>query len=314
MIPPPSAARAVGFGEALAVLTQVEAGPLESAETFRRSLGGAEANVMIGLSAQGVRASLLSRVGDDGFGRYIAAHLGRLGVDASACEVDPVRPTGLYVKEVGLDGSRMHYYRAGSAASALAPEMFDAPAVAAVLSDAALVHTTGITPALSGSALLAQRELVRRVRGRAIVSFDLNWRPALWRGREQEGREVLAGFLRSSDIALLGLDEAEAVFGLASADAVRARFPEPARLVVKDGAGAVVGFDGDDRVEVAAQRVAVVEAIGAGDAFASGLLAAVLQGAALADGIRAGHEAAARALRTTGDHIGDAGADGEAAP
>lgn len=305
--------RAVAFGEALVVLVQTEPGPLEDAESFRRSLGGAETNVAIGLVAHGLPTTLLSRVGDDGFGRYVRAELERFGVDASMIEVDPVRSTGVYVKEVGgatgsptdlgPGRSAMHYYRAGSAGSHLSPALLDTPRVAAILDAATLVHTTGITPALSSHAAAAQRLLVDRARPRSLVAFDLNWRPALWHGRIEHGRELLAGFLQTSDIALTGLDEASAVFGTRTADDIRRRFPEPRWLIVKNDGGAVSAYDGDERVDVDAHEVAVVEAIGAGDAFAAGLLAGLARGDALRDCVEHGHATAARALRTSSDHV-----------
>lgn len=305
---------AVTFGEALVVLVQKDPGPLEHASGFTRSLGGAETNVAIGLASLGVPTSALTRVGDDGFGRYIRDELRRLGVDTDAIDVDPVHSTGVYFKEVGgtsaaatdlgAGRSRMHYYRTGSAGAHLGPALLQKPAVAAALAGAALVHTTGITPALSDSAAAAQRELVTSLRGRALVSFDLNWRPRLWIGRESEGRDQLADFLRTSDIALAGLDEAEEVFGLSSPEDLRRLFPEPRMLVVKNDGGAVVAFDGDERIEVPVPaRVAVVEAIGAGDAFASGLLAGILRGLSLADSVAQGHRTAARALTSVTDHI-----------
>ncbi|WP_295013008.1 sugar kinase [uncultured Microbacterium sp.] len=310
---------AVTFGEALVVLVQDRPGALERSPGFTRSLGGAETNVAVGLAALGVPVTAITRVGDDGFGRFIREELDRLGVDTRAIAVDPAHRTGVYVKEVGGDGSaptdlgagrsRMHYYRTGSAGAHLRPAVLDEPAVAAALAEASLVHTTGITPALSDDAAAAQRALVSAMRGRVPISFDLNWRPALWSDREEHGRTLLSGFLRSADIALTGLDEAEEVFGIRTAEELRRAFPEPRRLIVKDNGGAVVAFDGEDRVVVPTPaRVDVVEAIGAGDAFASGLLAGILDGLPLDEAVEGGHRAAARALASTTDHVA-AGAD-----
>lgn len=316
----PASPSAVTFGEALVVLVQDDPGPLERATGFTRSLGGAETNVAIGLTSLGVPTSAITRVGDDGFGRFIRAELQRLGVDTGAIGVDPLHSTGVYFKEVGGDSarptdlgsgrSRMHYYRTGSAGAHLSADLLSEPAITAVLDDAALVHTTGITPALSDSAAEAQRALVTARRGRALISFDLNWRARLWTGREAEGRRQVADFVRTSDIALAGLDEAQEVFGLSTADELRRAFPEPRMLVVKNDGGAVVAFDGDARIEVPVRsRVEVVEAIGAGDAFASGLLAGILHALPLADAVAQGHRTAARALTSVTDHIAPAPAE-----
>lgn len=292
------------FGEALVVLVPTAIGPLQDAETFTRGIGGAEVNVAIGLAANGVQADVITRVGDDGFGRHIVAELERFGVGTSAITVDPARATGLYVKEVEATGSRMLYYRTGSAASALSPATLDEPAVRATLRDATLIHTTGITPAISDSAAAAQRVLVDgRHRGQSI-SFDLNWRPALWRGRERAGAALLGELAGRSDIVLLGADEAATVFGTADPDALRAAIPAPRILVVKNDGGVAIGFDGGDRVEVPARTASVVEAIGAGDAFAAGLLGGILAGVDLSTAIERAHATAILALTGTHDHVG----------
>jgi 2-dehydro-3-deoxygluconokinase len=306
----------VTFGEALVVLVQSDPGPLEDSARFTRSLGGAELNVAVGLAAHGVETSVITRVGNDGFGRFVVDELVRLGVDVSGIDVDPVRQTGMYIKEVGGStgrpsdlgpgSSRMHYYRTGSAASALSPATLRIPEVERVLTEASLIHTSGITPALSDQARAAQYELVRSRRPGQLLAFDLNWRPRLWRGRESDATRILSNCVRGSDIALLGANEARAVFGLADPGSLRREFPEPRWLIVKNDGNAATAFDGDVRVDVPALSIEIVEAIGAGDAFASGVLAGILSGAPLAESVEQAHRVAARALASPGDHVGSA--------
>ena len=66
---------AVTLGEGLAVLV-ARPGPLEDSATFDRTAGGAEANVATVLAQLDVDAGWVSRVGDDGFGRYLVRNLG----------------------------------------------------------------------------------------------------------------------------------------------------------------------------------------------------------------------------------------------
>ena len=91
---------AVTLGEGLAVLVG-RPGPLEDSGSFDRTAGGAEANVAAVLAQFDVDTAWLSRVGNDGFGRYLVRHLARRGVDVSGVVVDPARPTAIYVKERG---------------------------------------------------------------------------------------------------------------------------------------------------------------------------------------------------------------------
>ncbi|MFV0373019.1 sugar kinase [Microbacterium sp.] len=306
--------RAVTLGEVLTVLVQSEPGPLEHARTFTRSLGGAEANVAIGLVAHGIPTSMLTRVGDDGFGRYIVSQLSTLGVGVDGiCVDDDLHPTGLYIKEVGgpsggdndlgVGASRMHYYRRGSAATGIDLAYLRDPRAGLLLADADLIHTSGITPALSSSAAAAQRAVRSLAAPRSLISFDLNWRPALWRKRVGDARTVLAECMHGADIVLTGVGEAVAVFGTDTPAQIREAFPEPRWLIVKDDGAAVVAYDRDEPVTVGARRVDVVEATGAGDAFASGALAGIVHGLPLADAVQQGHDAAARVLTVRHDHL-----------
>ncbi|WP_337007164.1 MULTISPECIES: sugar kinase [unclassified Microbacterium] len=298
---------AVCFGEGLVALVAATAGPLEDCRTFHRSLAGAEWNTAIALASAGIATAVVSRVGDDGFGRFLTAELRAHGVDDTAVEVDREAPTGLYVKELSaradgaVDGT-MHYYRAGSAAAAMSPQTLSDPDAARRLADAALVHTSGITPALSPSALAAQEVLYSDPRPGRLLSFDLNWRPTLWRGREEEGRDIVAGFARRADIVFCTRPDAEAVFGTSDPQELRALFPEPRYLLVTDASGAVA-FDGAETAESDALDAPVVETIGAGDAFAAGFLAGVLTGLSLTGSLTRGHRIATRALGSTRDHV-----------
>ncbi|MFD0350322.1 sugar kinase [Kitasatospora aburaviensis] len=306
--PPPDGPTAVCVGESMAVLLPDRPGPLESVEGFRLSVGGAESNVAAALAALGVSSAWISRVGDDGFGRRLLAELAARGVDVSAVAVDRHRPTGLYLKEVGGSTgsrhdlgpgrSRLHYHRRGSAASALSPALLDDPAAARLLAGARLLHLSGITAALSDDCLALLRALLADRRPGRLVSFDLNWRPALWRERDPA---VLPPLLNACDLLLLGADEAEEAFGTGDAQALRRRFL-PATLVVKDAARTVTAVDRDGTaVTEPALAVEVVEATGAGDAFAAGYLAATLRGLDRRRRLRLGHLSAACALTAHGD-------------
>ncbi|MEV4616117.1 sugar kinase [Kitasatospora sp. NPDC049258] len=298
---------AVCIGESMAVLLPERTGPLEEAETFRRGFGGAESNVACALAALGVGAAWISRVGADGLGRSLVAQIAAHGVDTSAVAVDPERPTGLYLKEtgsgrdhphdLGAGRSRLHYYRRGSAASAMGPEILADPAAAPLLDGAGLIHLTGITPALSDSCHRLVRTLLA-VPGKRI-SFDLNWRPALWAGRD---RQALRFLMNGSHLVLLGADEAREVLGTDDPEGLRRLLPRPEVLVLKDDGhrSTAIARDGSTLAEPAL-RVAVLEPTGAGDAFAAGYLAGVLRGLPERQRLRLGHLSAASALTVRGD-------------
>ncbi|WP_351227142.1 sugar kinase [Streptomyces sp. NPDC002133] len=287
----------VCVGETMAALAPEPLGPLDDADLLRVDIAGAESNVALYLADHGIPTRWVSAVGDDPFGRRVRDRIAAGGVDVSGARTDPDRPTGLLLKDPGANGTRVHYHRRGSAASALTPELLDDPAVAG----AALLHLSGITPALSpGCHALVERAL--RPDRPCPVSFDVNYRPALWTGRP--AADVLRPLADRADIVLVGLDEAQALWGdgLTDARAVRELLPGPGVLVVKDGAHAATAFLGADAHTVPALAVRVAEPVGAGDAFAAGFLSGLLRELSVAGALRLGHLTAASALRVPGDH------------
>ncbi|AEW96226.1 MULTISPECIES: sugar kinase [Streptomycetaceae] len=293
----PTAARfdVVCLGESMVTFVPGRPGRLSEASVFHRGIGGAESNVACYLARTGHRVRWISRVGADGFGDHLVAEIAAAGVDVGAVRQDPARPTGVYFKEPRPEGTAVLYYRAGSAAAAMSRENVDEAAVGS----GRLLHLSGITAALSASCRELMTALTRRSPGRPAVSFDVNFRPALWRSRDTG---LLAELARGCDIVFVGEDEAAAAWGVRGADAVRAALPEPAVLVVKQGdRGATVYRAGQEGVFAPALAVDVVEPIGAGDAFAAGFLAATLAGRPDAERLRYGHVMAAAALTVAGD-------------
>jgi 2-dehydro-3-deoxygluconokinase len=296
------------LGEPLALVARPGAGDDDAAappDLTGATLAGAEANVAAGLAGAGVPVAYVSRVGADPAGRLLREALAGRGVDVGALGEDPGRPTGWYAKETlpsvgGEPASRMHYRRAGSAASAMGPDLLDEPAVAAVLARSRLVHTSGITPALSPACAALVHALVRRPRrSTATVSFDVNWREQLWPDGDPAPVVELAG---AADVVLVGGDEAERVFGTQDPAALRRQLPGPRWIVLKDGARRALAIDRDgSAAEQEALRVDVVEPVGAGDAFAAGFLAGLVQGEDVLRCLRRGHVSAAAVLTVPGD-------------
>lgn len=285
-------------GETMVAMVPPGGTSLESAGTLRVEVAGAESNVAMYLADHGIPVRWVSRLGDDAFGRRVADRVAAAGVDISGVRTDPGRPTGLLFKDPTPHGTRVSYYRRGSAASAMGPALLNDDA----LRTATLWHLSGITPALSpGCHDLVRAALTAPPERRRAVSFDVNYRPGLW---AHSPGHLLRELADASDITFVGLDEARALWGsgLREPADVRALLPRPHILVVKDGATAATVFSAGSPVVVPALRVEVVEAVGAGDAFAAGFLAALLRGESAVRCLRTGHLTATAALSVTGDH------------
>lgn len=293
------------IGEAMVVLLPEDQLPVAEARAYRTGVGGAEFNVASSLARLGVPTHWVSRVGDDGFGDYILETARNDGVLTDAVERDEHRPTGLYVKEtvVGADGDRrprMHYYRSESAASRLGADTLRHDATRAALAASAVVHTSGITPALSDSTAQLVGALGDALPRDTVLSVDLNFRPRLW---ERRSTAPLHRLLDQASVLFLGVDEAELFFGHADAARLFTELPTLRRIVLKDeeNAATTLHRDSESGVEVPSLSVEVVETVGAGDAFAAGYLAGLAAGRPDTACTRLGHAVAASTLICHGD-------------
>ena len=277
-------------GEPLISLTPPPHTSLSVADEVHLGVGGAELNVALHLARLGVAVAYAGAVGDDPFGVRLRLTLAAAGVDCSELR-ESAGPTGAYFKEPG-EQTRMLYYRAGSAGSRLPPLS------EATLARVGLVHATGVSLALSG-------EIARTVRALHVhprswrLSFDVNFRPGLWSAAE--AGPALLDAARAADLVFVGRDEADAVWGTSGSDQIRDLLGDDIELVIKDGADAVEVWDRGRWWRSPPPPVAVVEPVGAGDAFAAAYLAARLGGCDPAAAAQEGHQLAGRVMSRVAD-------------
>jgi len=290
----------VTLGEALGLVV-LEPGALEHVHRAEVRIGGAEANVAIGLSRLGVPAHWIGRVGADGLGRRIARELRAEGV-ATTLIVDPDAGTGLMLKErPGPGRTVVQYYRSASAGSRLAPG--DLPP--GLVEGASLLHVTGITPALGAAPGAAVRTAIERARSAGVpVSFDVNHRSTLWRDAADAGRWYRE-IAERSDIVFAGLDEAAILLDRTPRDAEDAAAAiagfGTAEAILKLGDKGALAMAEGRTVRQPAVPVEVADTVGAGDAFVAGYLAERLLGADLEHRMRTAAAAGAFACTSVGD-------------
>ncbi len=264
---------------------------------YQLTAAGAESNVATYLSRQGNSVGWVSRVGDDHTGSFILAYLETEGVSTLGVDIDHEAPTAVAVKEPSRDRSTVRYYRKGSAASKIDPRYVDS----IVRLSPRCVHLTGITAALSDTSMEFMDRAMDVLPNQVLVSFDVNLRPALW---ESTPADVLLRFASLSETAFVGLDEASALWGCDTPDAVRALIPQPPTLVVKQGPLGATVFSGTTSHFVPSLDVDLVEPVGAGDAFAAGFLHVHRRGGSPRSAARSGTLLASASLGSHKD-IGD---------
>jgi 2-dehydro-3-deoxygluconokinase len=267
----------VTLGETMGLLVQDEAGMAGRGAAFRLSFAGAESNVAVGVRRLGLPATWISRLGADPTGAMIARELRAEQVDVRS-ETGP-GPTGMMLRwRSGQGRTVVDYHRRGSAASVLGPA--DVPA--SLIAAAAVLHVTGITPALGPEPAAAVAHAVEVARAAGVaVALNVNYRRALW--SVEEAAAALRPLAEQADVVLAGRDEAALLLGAGDIEpeelVARLAATGPAQVIVTmGGEGYAASVDGRSW-RGRAEPVTVVDPVGAGDAFAAGYLAELIEGA-----------------------------------
>ena len=300
----------VAIGEGLFRMSPVGANRFSETDLVRTYVGGAEVNTLVGLASLGRRALWLSRVTKNLLGDRLVDEVAKHGVDVGSVARTPAGRVGCYWLEQGRAprNERITYDRSGSAMAHLKPSdlplhIFDA--------ERAILHTTGITLALSDETRSTVLGAIRRARQAGwTITFDTNHRLQLWDVELARATYLdvlpLADivFVPARDLALL-LEGADAGSIDRAMRVLATRYPGRT-LVVTDGANGVhASTCGGEMLEQAAIAATPVDRIGRGDAFVAGFLHAVLgtglEPAGVERALRWGAAMAALKYATPGD-------------
>ncbi|WP_456696431.1 5-dehydro-2-deoxygluconokinase [Aeromicrobium sp. P5_D10] len=249
---------------------------LEDVTSFAKFLGGSATNVAVAASRLGRRSAVITRTGDDPFGTFIHRALGGFGVDDQFVSPVDALPTPVTFCEIfPPDDFPLYFYREPKAPDLeINVDELDFDAIRAA--DVFWITVTGLSQEPSREAHLAALE-ARGTRG--ITVLDLDYRPMFWESPEQAHQQVQAA-LPHVTVALGNREECQVAVGetdpQAAAKALRATGVELA--IVKQGPAGVLGVRGDESVVVPPVPVAVVNGLGAGDAFGGSLVHGLLSG------------------------------------
>ncbi len=292
-------------GEPMGLFIADTPGPLDSVGSYTFAVAGAEFNVAVGLTRLGHEAAFLTKLGPDPFGARIVKSMTEIGIDTSMVVKTDERNTGFMLKSQVTEGDpEIYYFRAGSAASTLSPD--DLAGVD--LGQCAMVHLTGILPALSDECRAATLDLMGKAADAGVtVSFDCNLRPQLWPDTETmvETTNALAAL---SDIFLPGINECEVLLGTRDEREAAAHYLKAGSklVIVKLGADGAYYASADGQAGyVPGFRVSeIVDTVGAGDGFAAGVISALLEKKSVGEAVSRGCAIGAIQLTSRGDNEG----------
>ncbi len=292
--------KTVTFGEMLMRLSPPPGIRLENAQNFDVHFGGAEANVAVSLAQFGFQSFYVTVLPENKIGDNACRALKSYGVDTQYL-LRKGEKLGVYFLEHGAGPrpSRVIYDRAESAITGLNPDELDWDTI---LDKTVWFHWTGITPALSDSVLDTLRKALKTAREKRItVSCDLNFRKKLW--SEERAKDIMTELMSYVDVLFGNEEDPIRIFGIhpgkskveaahldmkgykEMAQELAERFAlQKVAITLRESVSASENFwsaclyDGQRFFQSKRYHVVVLDRVGAGDAFASGFIAGLLNG------------------------------------
>ncbi len=277
----------VTLGEIMLRLSPPYGKRIVQADKFDINYGGAEANVAVSLACLGEDAVYVTKLPDNEAGEAALGALRRYGVDTSHTVRGGGR-IGIYYLEKGASqrSSKVIYDRAGSSMAEADEDEFDFDRI---FEGAGWFHFTGITPAISAKAAAVCRKAVASAQAHGLtVSMDLNYRKKLW--DVETAAKALGGFMQGVDVMICNEEHASKIcsvrcdedlaetakllcekYGFKAA-AVTRRRTESADVNLISAAA----YIGGEKAYSPVYRCNIVDRVGAGDAFAAGLIYALI--------------------------------------
>ncbi|MFV1981147.1 MAG: PfkB family carbohydrate kinase, partial [Rhodothermia bacterium] len=292
------ARRVITFGEIMLRLSSPGREKIIQSSSFDVTFGGGEANVAVSLANYGFESCFLSKIPDNDIGQAAVNHLRRFGVSDRFIVRGGTR-LGIYFLESGASQrpSKVIYDRADSAVTTLTPEEID---LSAVFAGAKWFHWTGITPAIGGNAPKMLRSVLEAARrAGATISCDLNFRKKLW--STETAQATMRPLMEFVDVCICNEEDAQLTLGIdapevdvESGELDRARYEailhqlkdqfgfstvaitlRESYSASRNGWSAIMIDNTDCATPFVSSRyeIELVDRVGGGDAFASGLIA-----------------------------------------
>ena len=300
------AEKIVTFGEIMLRLAPLGYYRFVQADTFEATYGGGEANAAVSLANYGMDAVFVTRLPEHEIGQSAVNALRRFGVDTSKISRGGQR-IGIYFLEKGASQrpSKVIYDRFGSSISSAVPGDFDWNHI---FSGAKWFHFTGITPALSPNLAAICLDACKTASQMGItISCDLNYRKKLW--SKEDAKTVMGQLCRYVDVCIANEEDAE-IFDIRAehtdlsagkvdrdsykqvADQLAQRFGFKKvavtlreSLSASDNIWSAMLYDQTGCYFSRKYKVHIVDRVGGGDSFGSGLIYALMNGYSSQDAV-----------------------------
>ena len=306
----------LGMGEVMLRLSPIGRERLSYSEAFEKRAGGSELNVVSGISMLGLRTGMITKLPRNEIGKFIKHKIRFSGTSDDYVVYDDSRDMrlGIYYYESGAYPRLpvVSYDRQGSSVtrfsrSELSPDVYESTNI---------FHTSGITLALSRSLcdnVIAMMEEFHNAG--ALISFDVNYRAALW--SEDEARATVGSILPLVDILFISEETSRRMLGMSgSLEEIQRTLSEryPNLKIIASTMRRVISVQrhsftsriydtelGESFTEAEYKNIDVVDRIGSGDAYVAGALYGLLRFGDIESAARYGNAMAALKNTVPGD-------------
>ncbi|BCJ96820.1 2-dehydro-3-deoxygluconokinase [Anaerocolumna cellulosilytica] len=282
---------ALAFGEILLRLSSPVNERITTGAVFEKRAGGAELNVVSGISLMGLRTGIISKLPKNELGTYLKNNIRFCGVSDDWLIYDESKEArlGIYYYEHGVYPRKptVVYDRKNASVNTIKPE--DIPED--IYSSTRLFHTSGISLALSEQTRSTSENMIKKFKAAgALISFDVNFRANLW--SEEEAKAKIESILPYVDILFVSEETARRTFGKeGSLTDILKEFAKEYDIEVlasterkiispkKHTFGSTIYCKSEDKFykEAPYENIEVVDRIGSGDAYVSGVLYGLLE-------------------------------------
>lgn len=279
----------IGLGEVMMRLAAPEGELLSESTVFKKFFGGSELNVVSGASMLGgINSAVITKLPENKLGRAVGSKIkaGAVGDELLVYDASPARRLGIYYSEIGAypRKSSVVYDRAGSSVCSL-----DISEISeSVYADTRLFHISSISLALSATLRNTSIEVIKRMKqAGAAVSFDVNYRAALW--SEEEAKSVIEEIFPLVDVLFVSeetsrrmlrrsgtLEEIQKSFADDYGCKIVATTKREAISPKCHNFGSVIYSAGRYYSEEPYKGIDVIDRVGSGDAYVAGVLYGLL--------------------------------------
>ncbi len=274
----------IGLGEVMLRLSAPDKEKISQSETFEKGAAGTELNVASGAAMLGARSAIITKIPESKMGHFIRNKIryGDVSDDYIVYDHSPEKRLGIYYYESGAypRKSAVIYDRAHASATTLTLDEIPEE----IYEKAKIFHISSITLAIGKELRATAIEVIKRFKAAgALISFDVNYRAALW--SEEEAKEVVESVFPLVDLLFVSEETSRRMLRRTGtleeimrgyADTYGCKLVATTRREVvspmRHNFGSKIYMDGEFYEEPSYTGIEVIDRIGSGDAYIAGVL------------------------------------------